>query len=327
MPTAPPALARSPLAEIWPQLPSLAGTVDPFSFRQRLALYRLLMDSSNQQGVFGTDNAGNPFWGYSFQLHWQWRSGRYHVEDGQPGDLIHPNSLWGFNNYALSVIPYVGAVQAGLAPELSLVAAPAGCPAPYASGGGPTPFHIPPVFAEAVAEWRRFFALIGTLRAGDDTEPVRFALWKAHATSLEAAEHDSPALASGVSVKEQTFLRGWVRMVDFLGTAAWRTDLDFMLVNGLDVLPERVLTDHDVPGHIPDMDAQVNANVGSIFELQGQSKARFAFNLWLWKRAMRTRPARNDVLEMLAAQFAPTPENREARRRLMRYMISVRPRD
>lgn len=327
MPTAPEALARSPLADVWPQLPTLTDTVDPFSFLQRMALYQLLMDSSNQKGVFGADNARNPFWGYAFQLHWQRRSGRYHVEDGQPTDLIHPNSLWGFNNYSLSVIPYIGAVRAGLAPQLELVAAPAGCLAPYASGGRKAPFVVPPVFAQAVDEWQRFFALIGTLNAGDDTEPVRFALWKAHEMSLVAAEHDSAALTNGVSQREQTFLLGWVRMVDFLGAAAWRTDLDFMLVNGLDLLPERVLTDQDVPGHIPDMNDQVNGNVRSIFELQGQSKARFAFNLWLWKRAMRTRPARDDVLDMLVAQFAPSAENRAARRRLMRYMLSVRPRD
>jgi len=112
-------------------------------------------------------------------------------------------------------------------------------------------------------------------------------------------------------------------LVDFFGAAAWRTDMEFMLVNGLDVLPERMLTDTDVPGQISDMDDQVNANLKSIFGLVRQSPRRFAFNLWLWKRAMRTRPARDDVLEMLAAQFDPKPENAAARRKLLRYTLAL----
>lgn len=316
-------LAKSPVAETWARLPALNGAVDPFVLSQRMALYRLLMEASNARGLFGPDNAANIFWGYVFQTHWQWRSGRYRLEAEQPEETIHPNSIWGYNNYSLCVIPYFGAVEAGLAPALEIATASVTARVRYPSGGGGRPFAVPPVFAGAVAEWQRFFTLIKDLRAGDDTEPVRFALWRAHKASLDAAEVDTPALYPGHSRLEQEFLHGWVRMVDFLGAAAWRTDLDFMLRNGLDVLPERSLTDDDLPGQIPDMDAQVNANLRSIFGLVRQSNRRFAFNLWLWRRAMRTRSARDDVLDMLAAQFQPTPENAPARRRLMRYTLAL----
>lgn len=317
-------LAKSPLASLWPNLPPLTDSVDPFSFSQRMALYRLLIEASNAHGLFGDDNLLNIFWGYTFQLHWQWRSGRYRAEDEQADDYLHPNSMWGYGNYSLCVIPYVAAVQEGLAPPLTIKSAPASSLVSYASGGGDgQPFAVPPVFVEAVAEWRRFFAFLASLRVGDDVEPVRFRLWRAHGASLEASAIDTPTLYPGQSKLEQEFLSGWVRMVDFLGAAAWRTDIEFMLVNGLDVLPERVLTDADVPGQVPDMDKQVNTNLKSIFGLVRQPPRRFAFNLWLWKRAMRTRPARDEVLEMLGAQFDPKPENAAARRKLLRYTLAL----
>jgi hypothetical protein len=324
---APDLLTGTPLAALWPTLPTLDGAIDPFSFRQRMALYRVLMDSINARGLFGERNEHNIFWGYTFQVHWQWRSGRYRLSEDQPDDLLHPNSIWGYNNFSLCVIPYIAAVREGLAPDMAIRPAPDGCPVAYATGGGADgPFNVPPIYDEAVREWGRFFAGVAALDAGADREPVRFALWKAHKASLDAAEEATPRLYPGHSKLEQEFLHGWVRMVDFLGAAAWRTDLAFMQMNGLDVLPERTLTDADVPGRIPDMSAEVNANLRSIFDLVRLPGWRFGFNLWLWKRAMRTRQARDEVLPMLSAQFAPTAENAADRRRLVRYMLNPRPR-
>ena len=112
-------------------------------------------------------------------------------------------------------------------------------------------------------------------------------------------------------------------MVDFLGTAAWRTDLLFTLENGVGILPERTLTDRDIPGQIADMDDQVQGAVKNVISLTRQSPLRFGFNLWLWKRAMRTRQARAEVLPMLGATFNPSSQNIKERRKLLRYMLAL----
>jgi hypothetical protein len=138
-----------------------------------------------------------------------------------------------------------------------------------------------------------------------------------------AVEHAEKLLGHVHSKTEIDFYTGWIRMVDFLGTAAWPTDLVFMLDNGSGVLPERLLTDNDVPGKIADMEARVNNNLVNVIGLTRQSKLRFDFNLWLWKRAMRSRAARDEVVTMLDATFNPSPKNVAERRRLLRYMLAL----
>ena len=311
----------APFAHLWSTLPELEGAVDPFSFGQRMALYRLLLRSTNPGGVFGPDNAANVFWGYAFQCHWQWRSGRYALAGADP-DRIDPAGAWCHGNYLLSVLPYLGAVRAGLAPDLELRPPTSGPVDAYPAGGGAAgPLRLDGPLESVVEAWEAFFARLVAHPAGEDTEPLRFALWEAHGTSLEATEAFRSCSAPS-SVNERDFFDGWVRMVDFLGAAAWRTDLAFMLGNALDVLPDRVLRDDDVPGSISDMGPALNANLGSVLGLTHLGRRRFAFNLWLWRRAMRTREARDDVVAMLGAQFQPTPENAPARRRLLRYTLA-----
>lgn len=107
-------------------------------------------------------------------------------------------------------------------------------------------------------------------------------------------------------------------MVDYLGAAAWRTDFDFMTEHGLDVLPERLLDRHTDLRTLPD---KVRRNVVNVVRLANTSPRRHTLNLWLWRRTMRTRPTRDNVLSLLDAMFDPKPENAAARRRLLGYLL------
>jgi hypothetical protein len=60
-----------------------------------------------------------------------------------------------------------------------------------------------------------------------------------------------------------------------------------------------------------------------MFDLVRLPPWRFQLNLWMWRRAMRSRAARNDVLAMLDATFNPSPKNVQERRRLLRYMLAL----
>jgi hypothetical protein len=309
---------------LWSTLPELNDSIDPFDYTQRMAVYQQLIEATNWPDIFGTENELNLFWGYVFQLSWQWRSGRLRLAATPPG-RIDPNSMWGYGNYTLSVIPLIAAMQIGLVPRKAILPPYTATPVEYACGGGRAGLlRVPVALHGALSSWRALFQLMQTFEPGSDLEPLRFALWKAHHRSLHAAETTLHSIGPHYcSRNELDFLIGWIRMVDFLASAAWRTDLVYMLENDLGVLPERMLTDADIPGHIDDMDEQVNRNVRNILGLTRQSRLRFDFNLWLWKRAMRSRQARAEVLLMLDATFNPKRENVDERRKLLRYVVAL----
>jgi hypothetical protein len=317
----PAALADLDFGKTWLSLPPQEASVDPFNFEQRMAAYKRIIDDSNVRGAFGAENEFNLFWGYVVQVFWQWHSQRLTLARTPPG-RIDPDSVWGYGNYGLSIVPLVGAMRAGITPEIEIVPPYEASKAEYVSGGGSAgTFVVPLGLRKAVDEWEEFFRQAGKLRPGDDLEPLRFKQWHAHHASLSAGAATYERLSPQLSKNEYDFFLGWIRMVDFLGSAAWRTDLDYMLRNGMGVLPNRLLKAEDIPGRIADMDAAVNGNLRNIIGLTRQSQWRFDLNLWMWKRAMRTRQARDEVLPMLDATYNPSPKNASERRKLLRYIL------
>jgi len=314
----PPELAALDLYEVWTGAEQLGEQLDPFCFEQRMAAYRLLIDATNGEGRFGADNRRNPLWGLMFQLQWQFRTGRLGAGTGGHG-RIHPDAPWGYGNYALSVIPWLGAASAGIVAHRDLAAPPTASRFAYASGGVTEPLRLPPEFEGGVADWSSFFALVKSSAPGGDSEPIRLALWKAHKTCLDAVARRVAGIdPAPYPALELSFLRGWCRMVDYLWVAAWPTDFDFMTAHGLEVLPERLLRAGD---DLRDLPPRVRHNVRNILELDRAPSWRYHLNLTLWKRVMRTRPARDDVVSMLDALFNPNPGNRTERRRMLGYLL------
>lgn len=305
-------LAALDLYPVWTTARDPEGTFDPFSFEQRMAAYRVMVTNTNPAQRFGADNRHNPLWGLMFQLQWQFRTGRLGVHARQDG-RIDPDAPWGYGNYTLSVIPWLAAATAGVVPSLPVADPPTGSRFRYVTGG-----VVPAELVDAVADWHAYFALV----AGSgpvDSERARLALWKAHKTSLDVvvdviAEVDTepwPAL-------EVTFLRGWCRMVDYLWAAAWPTDFGFMTAHGLDVLPESLLTTSEDVQALP---PKVRGNVVNVLRLATTPDWRYGLNLRLWRRIMRTREARDQVLPLLDAVFNPRPGNAADRRKLLGYLL------
>lgn len=292
---------------VWSTLPFSAGRFDPFSFPHRMAAYRTLVEATNRRGQFGDDNRRNPLWALVFQHQWQYRSGRLGPRAHEDG-TIDPDAPWGYGNYALCVIPWLAAASAGLVPDLTVQPPP-----------GPSRFDYgADAFRVGIEDWHRFFTAADTADPGDD-EPVRLALWKAHKTCLDVVARHLSSIDPGTdSPAELAFLRGWCRMVDYLWAAAWRTDFDFTVAHGLEVLPDHLLDDGPGP---PDLPRRVARNVRTVTALDRTPDWRHRLNLILWRRAMRTRQARDDVLVMLDAVFNPNPGNAAARRRLFAYLL------
>jgi len=306
-------LAALDLYQVWTTAEELTDRFHPFRFEHRMASYRRMIDATNAAGLFGADNRYNPLWALTFQLQWQCRTGRLGATTSTDG-RIDPDAPWAYGNYTLSVIPWLGAVRAGVVPRLEIVDAPAASRFRYVRGG-----VVPGELARSVERWQSYFALVKETRATTDFEPMRIALWRAHKTCLDVvvkaiADIDPAPFAP----LELTFLRGWCRMVDYLGAAAWRTDFGFMTEHALDVLPELLLERRADLRALPD---RVRRNVASVIRLATTSPRRYALNLWLWRRIMRTRAARDDVLALLDAIFDPRPDNALARRRLLGYLL------
>jgi uncharacterized protein DUF781 len=292
---------------VWSTLSPLTGRFDPFSFPQRMAAYRMLIEATSCRGQFGADNRRNPLWGLVFQHHWQWRSGRLGAGTSQDGS-IDPDAPWGFGNYALCVIPWLAAASAGLVPDLPVLGATGSSRFDY----GSEPFRA------GIDDWRGFFTAAVAADPGND-EPVRLALWKAHKTCLDVVAHRLATMDPGAdSPAELDFLRGWCRMVDYLWAAAWRTDFDFTVKHGLNVLPDRILDDPSRRADLPD---RVASNVATVIRLSRTPTRRHRVNLLLWRRVMRSRQARDDVLALLDAVFNPNPSNVAVRRRLVGYLL------
>ena len=101
-------IARIAFGGDWTSLdPDVLAGGDVLDVRVRMGMYRLLVERTNPDGTYGAHDELHPFWGYASQLAWQARSGRL----GPAAPVIERDSWWGACNYALSVVPYVAAMQ------------------------------------------------------------------------------------------------------------------------------------------------------------------------------------------------------------------------
>ncbi|MFL6140878.1 MAG: Leg1-related protein [Labedaea sp.] len=300
------------LYRVWVAAGDWGERFDPFRFQQRMAAYRLLIGNTNAGNRFGADNRHNPLWGLMFQHQWQFRTGRLGRHTRRDG-RIDPDAPWGYGNYTLCVVPYLGAVAAGVVPQLPVGDPPAHSRFRYVADGA-----VPSELVAGVADWRAYFTLV-TASGPVEREAARLALWKAHKSCLDVvvdalAEVDTepwPGL-------EVTFLRGWCRMVDYLWAAAWPTDFGFTTRHGLDVLPEWLLT---TAADLTRLPAKTRRNTVNILRLATTPAWRYRLNLTLWQRIMRSREARDQVLPLLDAVFNPRPDNTAERRKLLRYLL------
>lgn len=305
-------ISTLPIADSWSE-PDLGDVFDPFLFEHRMVAYRHLIDSTNVDERFGSENRDNPLWGLPFQHQWQRDSGRLSTPLGT-GNIsrIDPDAAWGYGNYTLSVIPWLGAESAGVVPSLRIAGPPTVSRFDYIEDRA-----IPHNLNGALAAWQEYFQL--ATDPGVTTKQLRERMWHAHKQSLDAAaEVIATITPSHESETEITFLRGWCRMVDYLWAANWRTDLDFIIEHGLDVLPEEPLT----TSSITKLDPEIRTTVDNVIGLANKSTRRADFELRVWRRAMRSDDAKQEVVQLLDAVFNPSSENRNDRLRLLRFITA-----
>ncbi len=285
-------LERLPFGEAWVALvdPCDLAQIDVMDARVRMGLYRHLIEQLNPHGRFGAHDELSPFWGYASQLAWQQRSGRL----GSTPHAIADASWWGACNFALSVVPYVAAMQLGLVPRVPSLAVPG-----YAS--------VLPVWHAALCE----------LASPDvDHDTARVLVWAAHLASITLAVRMHVVELNVLPASEQRFARGWVRMVDLFAAAAVRTDLDKLVETGGGALPPRILREAD---KLEDFHRYEKSSVRRVGELADRPAWRWAMEVRVWRRIMRTRAARADAEPLLAGMLGKSEQRWPATMRALAY--------
>jgi hypothetical protein len=258
--------------------------------RVRMGMYRLLVERTNLHGAFGPHDELSPFWGYASQLAWQARSGRL----GTREHAIDAGSWWGACNYALSVVPYVAAMQMEHVPSLAV--------------------DVDRGYDGAIGAWHAaFHALIDP---ACDHDLVRLAVWRAHLESITFAVQRHEREYRAMPEAEQRFARGWVRMVDLFAAAAVRTDLEKLIETGGGALPSRVLRAGDPHDDLPRHERSTVRRVGGLADRPGW---RWGLEMRIWRRMMRTRAARLDAESLLAGMFGK--DRWPAARRAFGYLL------
>ena len=263
-----------------------------FDVRSRMAMYRALVERCRG---FGADGELNPLWGYASQLAWQHRSGRL----GTKPNTIARDSWWGACNYALSVIPYVAAMQLGVVDKLAI--------------------DHERAYDSVMPLWHQALRTMLDLRGGDvtssDHDAVRLAIWRAHLASITLAVERHAREHRALPAAEQRFARGWVRMVDLFAAAALRTDLDKLVEAGGGSLPARVLVDDKVD----DLHRHERSTVRRVGGLADRPAWRWAVDIGVWRRIMRTRRARAEAEQLLAAMLGGGDDVWPKRARALAY--------
>ncbi|NXL16862.1 LEG1H protein, partial [Setophaga kirtlandii] len=291
--------------------------ISAWNYQDRLGVYKSLLSASAKYfDAFGPQNSGNILWGLPVQHGWQFRTGRLADPSGvtscgyENGELLCQSvrSWWSCMNYYLSIIPFLGAVEAGLFGQL-----------PYEIEILP-PEEQKDDFCYSVKDcwsrmpklmddWKAFFEVNNFLKIFLEIIPKYYLssfklddalglMWKAHTASIAYALpkfHDS---LKYLSDPEANFGEDWADAVDFIAATHFSTDL--LTTNDFQVfLPQRMLVEGDVLPPISDFSPEQNTVLVSLRALHKVNKITGGFLLKIWQKAMSTEAGRRIGRELI----------------------------
>ncbi|KFO77651.1 UPF0762 protein C6orf58, partial [Cuculus canorus] len=240
--------------------------INAWNYQERLGMYKNLLNSSAKYfTAFRSQNLGNILWGLPLQHGWQFHTGRLAdpssvtscgYEDGDQL-CISVRSWWSCMNYYLSVIPFLGAVEAGLFGQLQYeieILPPEERRADFCYSVADCWSRIP----KLMDEWKAYFevnnsATFSSFKLDDALQ----LMWKAHVSSIAYALPKFQDSLKYLSDPEANFGEDWANAVDFIAATHFYTDLQN--TNNFQVfLPQRMLVEADVLPSISDFSPQQN---------------------------------------------------------------------
>ncbi|NXR82840.1 LEG1H protein, partial [Pycnonotus jocosus] len=244
--------------------------ISVWNYQGRLGVYKSLLNASAKYfDAFGPQNSGNILWGLPLQHGWQFRTGRLADHSGETscgyenGELLCQSvrSWWSCMNYYLAVIPFLGAVEAGLFGQL-----------PYEVEILPPEEHKDDFcysvkdcwsrMPKLMDDWKAFFEVnkqkaVSSANFSFELDDALGLMWKAHTASIAYALPKFQDRLKYLSDPEANFGVAWASGVDFIAATHFSTD--FLTTNNFQVfLPPRMLVDGDVPPSISDFSREQN---------------------------------------------------------------------
>ncbi|NXN05415.1 LEG1H protein, partial [Sylvia borin] len=283
--------------------------INAWNYQDRLGVYKSLLNASAKYfGAFGPQNSGNILWGLPLQHGWQFRTGRLADHSGgtscgyENGEFLCQSvrSWWSCMNYYLAVIPFLGAVEAGLFRQL-----------PYEIEILPPEeqkddfcYSVKDCWSrtpELMDDWKAFFEVnsFSSFKLDD----ALGLMWKAHTSSIAYALPIFRDRLKYLSNPEANFGEDWANGVDFIAATHFSTDL--LTTNSFQIfLPQRMLVEGDVLPSISDFSPEQNNVLVSLRALHKGNKLTGGLLLKVWQKAMSTEAGRKigrKLIESLAS--------------------------
>ncbi|NXJ78251.1 LEG1H protein, partial [Trogon melanurus] len=282
--------------------------INAWNYLERLGVYKNLLNSSVKYfTTFGAQNFGNILWGLPLQHGWQFRTGRLADPSNmtscghEDGDLlcISVRSWWSCMNYYLAVIPFLGAVEAGLFGQLQYeieILPPEEQRADFCYSVADCRSRIPGL----MDDWKAYFEyLLSTEHKA--MNPVTFSsfeldhalglMWKAHVASIAYTLPKFQDRLKHLCDTEANFGEDWANGVDFIAATHFCTDLP-TTNNFQAFLPQRMLVEGDILPSISDFSPQQNRVLLSLRALHKTNRLTGGLLLKLWQKAMSTEAGR-----------------------------------
>ncbi|NXU58519.1 LEG1H protein, partial [Turnix velox] len=281
--------------------------IDAWNYRERLGVYKNLLNySATYFSASGSQNLGNILWGLPLQHGWQFRTGRLAdpssesscgSEDGDPL-CISVRSWWSCMNYYLSVIPFLGAVEAGLFGDLQdkvEILPPEERRADFCYSVANCRSHLPKV----MDDWKAYFESPATSSSFKLDEALGL-MWKAHVASIAYALPKFQDSLKSLSGPEAEFGEDWANAVDFIAATHFSTDLQ--TTNQFQAfLPQRMLVEGDVLPSISGFSPEQNRVLLAMRALHKTNKFTGGLLLKLWRKAMSTEAGRKMGRKLIAS--------------------------
>ncbi|XP_072499392.1 protein LEG1 homolog [Notamacropus eugenii] len=232
-------------------------TIDPWLYTERMGMYKILITFTAQYFErFAPNNEANILWGLPVQHGWQHKTGRLADptnmtkcgwESGNPM-CISVENWWGCLNYFLNVLPFFGAVEAGVlevsSNQVKLLPPPkdqmlfcysvATCRS---------------TFPDAMTKWTTLFQQIK--EPSKSLDDLLKYLWDAHVATLGATRNIFEKRRLYFSQSESDFEESFSIAVDYVAAVLFETTLKN--TNKFQkALPPRLLKPDDYPLHIKD---------------------------------------------------------------------------
>jgi len=279
--------------------------IDPWVYLQRMGIFKLMVQNTKPYfNSWGYNNTGNLLWGLPLQFGWQKSSGRLRnmVDSLDCGSCVSPNSWWADMNYFLSVLPFLGALNAGVFSPLKYpvyIAKPANVDENVKQKFCTSVQECLKNYGDVIRDWTEFFERVKVASSRSDQDATVALMWKAHTTSLLNALPLFTKEVNLLSVPERKFGVGWALLVEFIAATHFQTNLNNTAAQQI-ALPPRVLVKGDEAPDIKDLSPEQNRVILAINLFHSTNTKTGGLLLKFWRRAMCSPKGRSigrDLLE------------------------------